>query len=323
MDLKYLLFLQNIRQSLPYWVEKFFALISAIDINPLLYLIPFVIYWSVDKRKGQRFLTAIWLGSIVNSMAKLSVCCYRPWIRSEAIQPSPLAIPGATGYSFPSGHSTSAMTMFGSLGWLYRKQSRAFFAFCCAVIALVMFSRNYLGVHTPQDVIFGAAAGVLTIFLSIKFCDWAEENRDKDAQVLLMALGIVALVFVYYAFKNYPRDYKADGSLLVDPKRMMRSGIRDCGYVTALAVSWFIERRFINFSTDVSIGERVCRAIIGCAFMGLCFFVLLPPLIRPMGYYPHNFVRGLMTVFPGALIAPLAFKPLHALFEKKANDGQA
>ena len=66
MDLDYLLFLQEIRQSLPPCVEHFFATLSAINVHPLLFTIPFIIYWCVDKRRGQILLTAVWLGNILN-----------------------------------------------------------------------------------------------------------------------------------------------------------------------------------------------------------------------------------------------------------------
>lgn len=317
MDLQCLLFLQELREQLPFFVEKFLAVVSALVVHPLLFTIPFIIYWSVDKRKGQVFITAVWLGNILNSLTKLSVCCYRPWIRNPEIHPSPLTIKGATGYSFPSGHTTNATAFFGTAAWLYKKQSRALVAFCCVCVALVACSRNYLGVHTPQDVICGLALGLFSTWLSVKFCAWAEQNADKDKQALLLTLGIVALIFIYYVFKNYPRDYKADGSLLVDPKRMMKSGLKDCGYIAALAISWFVERRWIKFSTDISLAERICRALIGCAFMALIFFCLMPIVTKDMPFYLKNFVKGLLTVFPGALFAPLAFKPLSAAFAKK------
>ena len=37
-----------------------------------------------------------------------------------------------------------------------------------ARVAFVMFSRNYLGVHTPQDVCVGLLTGIVFIFLSVK-----------------------------------------------------------------------------------------------------------------------------------------------------------
>ena len=317
MDLQYLLFLQALRERLPHWVEVFLAAVSAIEISPILYLIPFIVYWSVDKKRGQIFVTAVWLGNFLNGIAKLSVCCYRPWIRSEAIYPSPLAIEGADGYSFPSGHSTCAATMFGTGGWLFKKESRALFYICLVIVALVAFSRNYLGVHTPQDVICGLALGVFAAWLAIKFCAWAEQNTDKDLQVLLLTLGIATLVFIYYIFKNYPRDYKADGSLSADPLQMMKYSLRECGYMTTLAIGWFVERRWVKFSTDVSIAERICRALVGCAVLGLCYFVIRPIVAKPLNFYWANYVKGLLTVAPGSLFAPLLFKPISALFNKK------
>ena len=316
MDLDYLLFLQEIRQSLPPCVEHFFATLSAINVHPLLFTIPFIIYWCVDKRRGQILLTAVWLGNILNSFAKLSVCCYRPWIRNEAIVPARRAIPGATGYSFPSGHTATAVTVFGTLGWLYKKESKLLLAFCAMVIALMAFSRNFLCVHTFQDVVFGLAVGILSMFIACKFVAWSEKNTDKDLKVLLLVLGTVALVFAYFALKNYPRDYMENGELLVDPKKMMKGGLKACGYVAALATSWYLERRFIKFSMNVSVPEKICRALAGCAFMGIFNFCLNPLITGGMNFYLKNFIKGCLTVFPGALFAPLVFIPLHALFKK-------
>lgn len=47
------------------------------------------------------------------------------------------------------------------------------------VILLVMFSRNYLGVHTPQDVLTGAAVGLLSAFLLPCLLRWAEKGPNR------------------------------------------------------------------------------------------------------------------------------------------------
>jgi undecaprenyl-diphosphatase len=80
------------------------------------------------------------------------------------------------GYSFPSGHSFTGLIFYGMLIWLCRSNMKnriaadliTFLLIC--LIALLGFSRIYLGVHFPTDVLGGWALGlcVLMILISLK-----------------------------------------------------------------------------------------------------------------------------------------------------------
>lgn len=77
----------------------------------------------------------------------------------------PEAAFASLGYSFPSGHSFAAVTIYGMLAyWLTREVSsgrrRALWGGAVALILLIGFSRVYLGVHYASDVAAGFAAGV-------------------------------------------------------------------------------------------------------------------------------------------------------------------
>jgi undecaprenyl-diphosphatase len=68
--------------------------------------------------------------------------------------------------SFPSGHATSATIVYGTVAYLAaRLQKRHFtrwitLTIAALVILLICFSRLYLGVHYPSDVVAGIVTGV-------------------------------------------------------------------------------------------------------------------------------------------------------------------
>lgn len=70
-------------------------------------------------------------------------------------------VPQAGGYSFPSGHATASMAVYGALAYLalttVRKPAvRAAGAGACVLLVILIgFSRIYLGEHFPSDVIGG------------------------------------------------------------------------------------------------------------------------------------------------------------------------
>lgn len=90
-----------------------------------------------------------------------------------------------TGYSFPSGHSVLAMVFFGFIIWLIWQALRdrtvwkwfltIIFAF---IIFNIGFSRIYLGVHWPCDVIEGWAVGFLWLMFFIKVCAPRLQNSE-------------------------------------------------------------------------------------------------------------------------------------------------
>jgi undecaprenyl-diphosphatase len=80
-----------------------------------------------------------------------------------------IALP--TDYSFPSGHSMSAIAIWGviaaALVALYPGARRPVIAAAIALVAAIGFSRIYLGVHWPFDVIGGLVGGVPPLVVSV------------------------------------------------------------------------------------------------------------------------------------------------------------
>ena len=75
-----------------------------------------------------------------------------------------------TSYSYPSGHALGSMVLYGFLAYLlgthYPQYAKVFYGIAAILIAAIGFSRLYLGVHWPTDVIAGYGVG----FLWVTFC---------------------------------------------------------------------------------------------------------------------------------------------------------
>lgn len=300
-DLQYLVWLQDLRNALGGSLDEVFNGISkiAVVVMPLL---PYLIYWAVDKKWGYRFMANLWCGEVVNGITKLSVCAYRPWIRSSAIEPAGDSKVAATGYSFPSGHSMCATATYGSVIAWKRKEIRWLSVLCAVMIALTMFSRNFLGVHTPQDVLVGFAETVLVIFLVGKLFKWMDGNEKRINIVSVAGLLLIAGTIIYIKLKPYPMDY-VDGKLLVDPQKMMNDTFKGCGGLFGLIVGCFIERRWIHFEIPKGHAALPVLAAVG---LGIVFswnqYFADATVVRLLGSHWGNFAAfALQLIFVVAL----------------------
>ena len=95
----------------------------------LLILILGFIYWSYDKKLGRTMGLSAIMGMTWNSMAKNIALRRRPYFDHEGIRILRVVEPdadiydiAAQGYSFPSGHSTNAATVFGTLAVTLRRR---------------------------------------------------------------------------------------------------------------------------------------------------------------------------------------------------------
>jgi membrane-associated phospholipid phosphatase len=121
-----------------------------------------LIYWCVDERKSLRLgmvtLISVWL----NFVLKFLLDQPRPFFVNY--DPS-LGIVHATMGGFPSGHAQNSLVLWAIIAsWVNKKWFWGIAAFFCLLIG---FSRLYLGVHFPTDVIGGWIIG--GILLAVYF----------------------------------------------------------------------------------------------------------------------------------------------------------
>jgi len=86
--------------------------------------------------------------------------------------------------SFSSGHSVTAATLYGGMAVCARKMMRWISVLCVILILLTGFSRNYLGVHTPQDVLVGLTEGALMLWGVSAVFKYIANHPEKENQIL-------------------------------------------------------------------------------------------------------------------------------------------
>ncbi|MBP3884825.1 MAG: phosphatase PAP2 family protein [Olsenella sp.] len=313
MDIDILLWLQDLRLAAGPAVEHAFVLLSSLSINALFLLVPFGIYWCFDKAKGFLAIASFAMANASNQLVKNTATVYRPWIRDARIQPAAEALGEATGYSFPSGHTVTATTTIGALGWAWRKRVWPL-VLTVLYVLLVAFSRNFLGCHTPQDVLVALVESCLVIWFTSRLITWVDAAEGRDLIVLVAGLVLVVAFLVYVTVKPYPIDY-VDGKLLVDPAKMTVDCFKAGGCAAGFLVGWFMERRLVGFSTEgIGAKQRVLRFVVGAVVVLLFHLVIGKAFSAFLGEFAAPLLRYGLTFFCAVFLAPLAF----SLVEKRA-----
>ena len=142
-------------------------------------LIVLLLFVFASYRKAITLMTGYLLGSLVVQSIKFYFDNPRPakWFELERI---PYLLPdGLTPnmwLSFPSGHSAAAATLFL---FLAGKNGKPVFQILCAFAAiLVGYSRMYLFMHFPEDVVTGFIIGLLSMWYADRFvARWFERAK--------------------------------------------------------------------------------------------------------------------------------------------------
>ncbi|MCQ2914806.1 MAG: phosphatase PAP2 family protein [Alphaproteobacteria bacterium] len=261
-----------------------------------------VLYWVVDKKIGIFVYFCFWFNWLINFFLKATFCVYRPFVRSNLIHPVKGAIAEATGYSFPSGHTCRAISVYGGLSIFTSKWIKAILY---SIVFFVLLSRMYLGVHTPQDVLVALLVGFIGIYVVKKFFVKLEKNPNYDKNILIYGLLVTALLLIYIIFKKYPMDY-VDGKIIYDPKDMICNSIKSIVGNTSIIIAWYLERKFVNFEVNVSNRQKLNRLFVGFFILGIMNFTLFPWL-ETYGYIGKAILYFLGNFYV-LFFAPLIFK---------------
>lgn len=143
-------------------VMRFVSSVGSPEVMTLLSIFCFLVFWRETWRRAAIVLAITFAGGgLLDTLLKMSFRRARPAAYFDYPLPH--------SFSFPSGHAMFAFCFFGTLASLVtaRLENRTvkILAWIAAavLIALIGFSRIYLGVHYPTDVIGGYTAAFIWV----------------------------------------------------------------------------------------------------------------------------------------------------------------
>lgn len=180
--------LHNIQDNRTDGKTSFFKTISASTYvlsvaAPATYLVTGLINHDKYLKKTALYITeSIVISEAITFATKAIVKRPRPGVDDATLHP----VTNANNYSFPSGHTSAAFALATSLSIIEPKWYVIVPSFTWA--AFVGYSRMYLGVHYPSDVIAGALLGTGSAWLSYRLNKWMRQQPKASKVKAVPAL---------------------------------------------------------------------------------------------------------------------------------------
>lgn len=196
--------------------------------------------------------------------------------------------------SFPSGHTASATAVWGLLAAFHYIPSMI----VVLVVAAVMVSRLYLGVHFPGDLLGGLVVGLVALAIYTRLHAWFVDRTTDLGQAIIRRLGRytfpITLVLGIGA---------AAATLAI--LGLTQKGFEIGGAVLGAGVALPLEARYLAYRPVASSKVQMAtKVMIGLAGLGL--FGLVKPLIEG----PASAIIFALAPLWMILIAPAIFSSL-------------
>lgn len=210
-----LLILQDLRLSSPDFLTDAMLLISSPISHTVIPLaIASVFLWCSDRRKGDWMMMSIVSGMFFGHLLKDIIKNPRPFVTDDRLILEERAAKGAQGYSTPSGHTVEAVTAYGSVIALVRRWWMT--VLMCTVIAAIMFSRLYLGVHTVFDLIIGLIVAIAVMAVNYILISYSYRGDGNCLRVtVIYLLSFIIAVTVWMLITDYHGGIMKYGGLFL------------------------------------------------------------------------------------------------------------
>ena len=280
-------------------LNDFFLTVTELGGETAFLVLALIFFWCVDKRRGYYIMAVGFIGTIANQLLKLWFRIPRPWVRDESFTAVEAAKGDAGGYSFPSGHTQTSVGTFGSIA--ASAKNRIVQVICITLAVLVGFSRMYLGVHTPADVLVGAVMALVLVLIVKPVVYRGGHKGMKILIAVMLAMAVGMLVYV---------EWNPDGFAADDVNYL--SGLKNAytmlGCLIGVAVVYFVDYRFLKFETDAIWWAQIIKAVLGLGVVLAVKEGLRAPLETLMPVYPARAVRYFLIVIAAGIVWPATFK---------------
>ncbi len=280
--------------------------LSAFGEQLLMVLIMGFLYWGLNKEFGKYVGMNVLAVNVWNPMIKNVFLRLRPYFASDRIRLLRLIDTeadamdvAAQGYSFPSGHSSSAVTVYGSLA-RHEKKNRLLWILAIVLPLLVGFSRVFVGAHYPTDVFCGWALGLLVILL----IPWLRK-KIRSRWLFYAVLLLSALPGFFYCTST---DYYSSFGMLL-------------GFVLAEP----FEEKYVRFENTDNLLRCLLRTVGGgLVYFGLNILLKMPfpkELLEAGDLTAHliRVLRYALVIFGAVGVYPLLFRYTGRLWPERTG----
>ena len=247
-------FLKTLSEIRSPFLDALIQLVTRLGEEVIVLGVICVFYWCLNKDTAYKMGLIFFASGMLVQGLKISFRIDRPFVIDPTLKPVESAVEGATGYSFPSGHTQSATSLYGYFAVAVKnKWLQAVFVLA---FLLVGFSRLYLGVHTYFDV---GVSLILTLAV-VFFIDFIFKKLSGGEYDLVLAsvLAAVSVFLCTYAFILAKVGY-ADASQIND---CFKSG----GAGVAFALGFYVERKYLKFDVSAkSVWVQAVKLMLGVA----------------------------------------------------------
>lgn len=291
-----LYFLEKIRIPV---VNEFMLAITYLGDEIAFLAIALVLFWCIDKRQGYFILSVGFIGTLLNQFLKLWFRVPRPWDLDKNFTILEQAREGASGYSFPSGHTQSSVGTFGGIAYTTKNRCVRLIAILIAIV--VPLSRMYIGVHTPADVLVSA---VIALFFILVLHPIIYKNDGKAMPFLIVFMSLAAIAYLCFVeFYRFPSD--------VDQENLA-SGIKNAytlvGALAGLIVVYIVEKKWIKFPIRAIWWAQILKVLIGLVIVLAVKSGLSTPFAAVFGEKLGRAIRYFVVVIVAGAVWPLSFK---------------